>query len=701
MSSTNVLAFEVYRGADLIARERFAKPSVTIGRGESALLRVDDASVSDIHCVLNVQSATSVMLLDLNSKQGTIHGGKRVQSANLSSGDEFFVGILRFRVTIEEAGAALADEEPTAFMTADEPTQEVELEPPTQAPAAPQQRAAPAPAPRPVQQAAPAAPVGPAPQPTGRPMANVPTAAAAAASTFATAPGDEGELEFEDDVIIEDGMSFVMRAGTATHGIGVNAKRPKVLEVNQVWGDTLMDSRHFPHTGEKVTIGSSLGYRWHFLGVDMGWIPAPLNMVLPYTPPMWSEVYSSWRNDFYAPSENLPGKRDHELFTFEDDQYVAHVQKSWDGFVDIEDRRYSFEELVAAGRATAQGDEYTIPVTDDVRLAVDVDGVTYFSHKVLPGARLLSRSSEDPDYPFIAISAFMGFLGLMFGLVIYFMPPPPAMSVDEFQDRFAEMQLDKPEPEEKKDKKPDANPDAGEGAKAKREEGKVGKKDAKMEKAKGNKVDIQKAQKDREIAENAGLLGAMQDVGGMDGAFASSALDSSLTGGVGGLIGAKGTQIGAGGLGSRGSGLGGGGTAGGLGGLGTKGIGSGKSGYGKGGGSFGAKGQGGIGKVGGSPIILGALDRSLIDAVIKRNMNQIRYCYQRELAKKPSLGGKIIIKFVIAKDGSVSSASKKSSTMGSGPVEQCIVGRFMRMKFPEPKGGGIVIVSYPFLFSPG
>ncbi len=50
--------------------------------------------------------------------------------------------------------------------------------------------------------------------------------------------------------------------------------------------------------------------------------------------------------------------------------------------------------------------------------------------------------------------------------------------------------------------------------------------------------------------------------------------------GIGGLIGAQGTQIGSGGLGARGGGLGGGGSAEGLGGLGTKGSGSGSSGYG-------------------------------------------------------------------------------------------------------------------------
>lgn len=105
--------------------------------------------------------------------------------------------------------------------------------------------------------------------------------------------------------------------------------------------------------------------------------------------------------------------------------------------------------------------------------------------------------------------------------------------------------------------------------------------------------------------------------------------------------------------------------------------------------------------VGGDPIILGALDKSLIDAVIKRHMNQLRYCYQRELTNDPDLGGKIVVKFVVAKDGSVASAAIKSSTMGIAAVEACVTSRFMRMQFPEPKGGGIVIVSYPFIFRPG
>jgi len=54
---------------------------------------------------------------------------------------------------------------------------------------------------------------------------------------------------------------------------------------------------------------------------------------------------------------------------------------------------------------------------------------------------------------------------------------------------------------------------------------------------------------------------------------------------------------------------------------------------------------------------------------------------------------------IVAKDGTVASATTKSSTMNDSAVESCVAGRFLRMQFPEPRGGGIVIVSYPLSFS--
>ena len=107
------------------------------------------------------------------------------------------------------------------------------------------------------------------------------------------------------------------------------------------------------------------------------------------------------------------------------------------------------------------------------------------------------------------------------------------------------------------------------------------------------------------------------------------------------------------------------------------------------------------GTIPGTPAIMGHLSRAEIEPVVKRNLNQLHYCYQRELVKTPRLAGKITVKFVIVKDGSVSTASTKSSTMHCPAVETCINARFMRFTFPEPKSGGLVIVSYPFTFSPG
>ena len=147
-----------------------------------------------------------------------------------------------------------------------------------------------------------------------------------------------------------------------------------------------------------------------------------------------------------------------------------------------------------------------------------------------------------------------------------------------------------------------------------------------------------------------------------------------------------GSQHGAGGYGTRGSGLGGGG--------------SGASGYGSGGGYFNAKGGGTIRVSSGDPVVLGALDRDAIERVIRGHLAQIRYCYQRQLQRDWDLEGRIVFRFVIARDGSVSSVEVVESGLEDQVVESCVSKRLMRLKFPAPDGGGIVVVTYPFVFSP-
>ncbi|MCB9765684.1 MAG: AgmX/PglI C-terminal domain-containing protein [Alphaproteobacteria bacterium] len=163
--------------------------------------------------------------------------------------------------------------------------------------------------------------------------------------------------------------------------------------------------------------------------------------------------------------------------------------------------------------------------------------------------------------------------------------------------------------------------------------------------------------------------------------------------------------IGSGGLASRGPGLTSGGTAYHDEGLGSPGRGSTSPGYGSSGGfgipKFGSKEPTGrLRGIGGDPIILGALDRAPLEQVLEQNLDAILACYERELEKDPELGGKVVMKFVITKDGTVTKAAPKVSTLGNQAAEACLTSRLLDLRFPEPKGGGIVIVSYPFRFSP-
>ena len=56
--------------------------------------------------------------------------------------------------------------------------------------------------------------------------------------------------------------------------------------------------------------------------------------------------------------------------------------------------------------------------------------------------------------------------------------------------------------------------------------------------------------------------------------------------------------------------------------------------------------------------------------------------------------------FVIAADGTVSSAEVKKTTLNNPTTETCMVHVFQQMLFPKPDGGGPVIASYPFSFAP-
>jgi hypothetical protein len=211
-----------------------------------------------------------------------------------------------------------------------------------------------------------------------------------------------------------------------------------------------------------------------------------------------------------------------------------------------------------------------------------------------------------------------------------------------------------------------------------------------------------------EEAKAAGILGVLKtQPGGMTGVFGGGAgLGSGTASALGGLKGTSvGDAFGAGGLGLSGVGRGGGGTGGGtigLGRVGTIGRGGGGKGYGSGSGRFGRLGTGKRVRVksGSATVDQDGLSKEVIQRVIRRQLGRMRYCYERELAKDPKLAGRVVVDFVIDKQGKVVHASTRSSTLASRSVETCLVRSFRAMIFPKPKKN-IVKVSYPLVFSAG
>lgn len=101
--------------------------------------------------------------------------------------------------------------------------------------------------------------------------------------------------------------------------------------------------------------------------------------------------------------------------------------------------------------------------------------------------------------------------------------------------------------------------------------------------------------------------------------------------------------------------------------------------------------------VAGGPEVRGSLSKEIIRRIIRRHLNEVKYCYQSGLAKSPDLSGQVVVQFTIGATGQVVVSKVQSSTLKSPAVESCITAAVRRWLFPKPLGGGIVIVSYPFV----
>jgi hypothetical protein len=92
---------------------------------------------------------------------------------------------------------------------------------------------------------------------------------------------------------------------------------------------------------------------------------------------------------------------------------------------------------------------------------------------------------------------------------------------------------------------------------------------------------------------------------------------------------------------------------------------------------------------------VGGLDKAIIRRYIKRNINKISYCYEKQLLAHPTIEGTVKIQFFIAPDGSVTSSNGDGF---NSEVAGCVASVIGAIEFPRPDGGGGVTVNYPFTF---
>ncbi len=98
------------------------------------------------------------------------------------------------------------------------------------------------------------------------------------------------------------------------------------------------------------------------------------------------------------------------------------------------------------------------------------------------------------------------------------------------------------------------------------------------------------------------------------------------------------------------------------------------------------------------PTLPPGYDRDLVLKVVRRHQNEIRFCYESELAQAPDLSGKVTVAWTIGASGSVESAQIAESGLSNERVEACIVQRVKRWTFPEPQGGQEVAITFPWVF---
>jgi outer membrane biosynthesis protein TonB len=412
-------------------------------------------------------------------------------------------------------------------------------------------------------------------------------------------------------------------------------------------------------------------------------------------------VGPSKRATFNTPA--LDGKKRYLLIRPRKGAYVVHLAAGLRGDVTLGGLATPIEEIANRDVTLAPGDKAKLIFTEgELRLEL---------RWVEPPEVIARPRLRDPQMVQITVgtAAVLGLFAALLNLIWTRDVPKPPLVLDA--SRVAKIQAPQALDFEKQQKQKREAADKaaekskekeGQTKKAKEKAGRLGREDATQK-----DTVIPKGKDDilREKVQKVGILSVLghQKAPG-SGLSKLFAQNNDVEQAMAGMAGAKvAVGRGAGGLSTAGAGAGGGGTgyghiygAGSLdtGGKGARGRGRGPKLAERGEHEVGVS----LGSGGGETD--GSLSREQIQKVVRAHMAGVKYCYEKELQHKSSLGGGIDIFWVIQPDGSVSKASVKQSSMNDAAVEGCIVRQVKQWQFPKAPGQTIV-GRFPFIFKGG
>ncbi|HET6983818.1 MAG TPA: adventurous gliding motility protein GltG [Myxococcaceae bacterium] len=648
------LTLKVFKGDSMVAAKDYDRDIIKIGRLASAHLCLDDDKVSRIHSVIEIAPDGKLSIIDMGSVEGTFVNGKRVNKGSLTFGDEIRVGNTLIKVedgAAARAAAALAATAAQAPVPAIAPVHTNGNAISAAAALSEAVRAAPvvAAVPTPAPVAAPV--VAPAPTPAPAPAPVVVARAPVAAPRPAAPEADWPRLDAR--------ARPVRRKGAGPLG----------LELRFRWGDQILAEQLLgpTHKGD-FKIGSAAGV------------------------------------DFVVGDQRLSSPSFVLVTADGSGGFTLRVTGQMTGELERKGRIVTLMQAIESGMVTREDEAYSIALEPDDVALVDVGGVVVdLCFQPVP-QKVAVPLTERLDWT--ALNIFL--LVFFFAGLLVVAAVTRAASGEEFTDELSgntavltkllvkppEMQKNPFIEQLNKAKEKGEAPAAFQGT-----EGQMGKKNAPNRDAKAAPKAIDPNSKDqaRLIAQR--IFGGKGNAG-IATLFGRAGLGGNLQAAMGHMTGSTvGDAGGVLGMGLKGSGGGGGGTGNtiGIGAVGTRGVAGGEGKYGTGIG-MGKKASADISITNSDPEVTGSMDPELIRRVVRSHHDQLKYCYDNALTKNPKLTGKVSVRWIITEGGTVASSNVVNTTTNTPDLDRCIAGRVLTWIFPKPKGGGVAVVTYPFVF---